>query len=856
MPSFQRQTLQLLEAHPDRIPQDAPAEALSAIQNVYFVNDEVRRVPGDRVAMLAPSEPPRALRFYTRATGEPYWVVVGETSIEVTDGAVWWDVTPVGGWTTTDAVYTTADFNGLVVINASTRAPVYWNGDPGVPCAELPGWDVNWQCMAMRSHKQFLIAIGMTDVGGMQRVRWSDAAEAGQVPAEWEPAADNLAGWVDLVPTSSPCIDGFTLRDSFYVFKGVTVHALDFVGGNAVFQARKVFENTGIAGANGWAIGQNDMAIYIGSDGDIYRTDGVDYASILDRKAQELFYSELDESLLTKLAGASLTRLNQSWLCYPEAGAENATKALIFDWSTGAFGWRQLPHVWCLAEGRVLEGAATALNTWDSDEAEWNSDQTLWNFEIQTMTRDDLLGGTDGPKLLAMNDGTTWDDGSGVEAFAQKLGLAFGNPQKQKLVSRVWPKLRGSDGDLVKLRIGGQETPDGAVQWTAEVDAPIGDGVRCDAFASGRYLALEFSSSAATRGRWAASTSSFGRQADGSPPGRAAGLRGACGADRGDRQAAEGLERPAVVRGRALPARRARAGRRDRRRRRRAGAARTHRASGTRRAGRASFHGARSCGSCRPRWPDGSHRPCQHRPRPCRPRRASREHRPDRAGRRRHPARRAVCGAGRRSDRHRHHDHPRHRQPDPGDMAGDGHDHLRDGQQRQPDHRHRAAAIRPHRRQRRGVAVPRHQHRPVVGGDHAVGADQPRHRHQLRAAGHDCRRQPGRAQVSGVAAHPHRRREGRMTLDQLRQALQPAGLAELVLEGVTRGTAAHAEWQDGFVVWWYPEPGHCEIIAVGGTLDAADTMLGIVGADMWACGARSLSWTGERAWPRLARRVH
>jgi hypothetical protein len=333
----------------------------------------------------------------------------------------------------------------------------------------------------MRSHKNFLFAIGRLDIDA-SLVSWSDAAEAGTIPATWAPAADNLAGDVVLMAGVDPCLDGLTLRDSFVVYKGGSIWALDFTGEpRVVFAARKMFDHTGLASTNALA-GDQTRHLYIDASGDVMETDGTGAGSVLDGRAQRTFYLDLAEFPQGKCAAASLQREKSILLAYPREGDANAMRAIAIDLSSGDIGFRDMDRVECMAAGRYIQ--APGSGDWDDDAAAWKTDKSAWNEAFSGATKDDVVAGGDaGFTLLGAGDT--------MDCFAQKLGLAFGNPDRRKLVSRMWPKITGTEGRPVSLRVGGQETPDGPVSWAAAQNYLVGQDAPLDVMVTGRYLAIE-----------------------------------------------------------------------------------------------------------------------------------------------------------------------------------------------------------------------------------------------------------------------------------------------------------------------------------------------------------------------------
>jgi hypothetical protein len=318
---------------------------------------------------------------------------------------------------------------------------------------------------------------------GGQRVRWSDAAEAGQIPPEWTPSQSNFAGFLDLAPMSSDCVDGRTGRNAFLIYKRESIWSLSFVGGNAVFQARKMFSEAGCAATNAVTSGPSDEHVFIGSDGDIHVTDGVTVQSVLDGRAQRFFYADFSNSAGGVFSCAGLSREKLAVLCFPASGATAGTRALLFDFASGDISFRDMPEVLCMAEGRFLEDVGDA-NIWDGDAEVWNDDATAWNRFISGASVQDIVMGTATEQMLF------WGGRDTLPVRLEKSGLAFGNPQSHKMIARVWPKIRGRKGDVVTFRLGGQSVAGGPVSLADPVDFVIGSGQPIDAFQQGRFLTL------------------------------------------------------------------------------------------------------------------------------------------------------------------------------------------------------------------------------------------------------------------------------------------------------------------------------------------------------------------------------
>lgn len=475
-----RETLALHSVAPDLMPADAPMEAWNTSNNVAFRNGEAVSIGAD--ASFFASHTGKAMA-YVEPNDTPFWVIAERGIITAFDGTTEYDITPAG-WTplNPDGVWTSCVISGLAVINCSGLDPVWWDGNPANACTVLPDWPSGGRCLAIRAHKNFLFAVGFVSESGA-RVRWSDAAEAGVIPQEWAPSATNLAGFVDLAPLRSGCLDAVSMRDDLLIYNERSIHAATFTGTNDVFAFRKVFAETGIAATNAITSGPNDEHLFVGSSGDVFVTDGVDVKSVLDGRAQRAFYEDFQGPTIATYSAATLQREKMGIIAYPKTGDSTGTRALLFDFATGDIGFRDMEGCYCLASGRAL-ASVTTQNEWDADSQSWYLDRSAWNFALGAATVDDVL--------VARVDGV-FTLGAGelaLPATLEKSGLAFGNPQARKMVSRVWPKVIGTPGDVIRFRIGGQETANGTTALGPVMEYEIGAEQALHCLVQGRFLTL------------------------------------------------------------------------------------------------------------------------------------------------------------------------------------------------------------------------------------------------------------------------------------------------------------------------------------------------------------------------------
>ena len=479
----ERVSILLHSTSPDLMPADAPADVWNVASNVAFRNNETIAASADIPAFTGASIDPLVL-IYAEPLGQNYWVYANKTGIYVTDGTTETDIT-ASGWATgqaSDAVFTACAINGFVVINSSSKDPVYWDGQLGNVCEPLPDWPSGGRCLAMRNHKNFLFAVGFTSEGG-QRVRWSDAAPAGEIPSEWSPTSSNFAGFVDLAPLSDPVVDGLTMRDAFICYKNDSTWSFNLVGGNEVFNVQQLFAEYGCAATNAVGRGPNDEHMLITSSGDIAITDGINFTSLLSGRAQRTFYNDFDGANTALYGVTTLMREKLGVVAYPTAGSSYANKLLLFDYDSGDISFRDLGDATCVASGRFTNDLGDA-NQWNGQTDTWDQIARSWNGDLKSTTVDDVVFGlSDGFALFAGSE-------LAMSVSLEKEGMAFGNPQSRKLINRIWPKISGNPGDLVYFRVGGQEVSQGPTTLSDPIAFTIGGNAPLDTFITGRFLTI------------------------------------------------------------------------------------------------------------------------------------------------------------------------------------------------------------------------------------------------------------------------------------------------------------------------------------------------------------------------------
>ena len=431
---------------------------------------------------------------YIKNAGQFHWLYASSGGIGASDGQAHFDITPVAGVTSTyPAKWTDSNLNGLVVFNNAIDVPVYWQNSVGVPMQPLPDWPALTTVQAMRSYNYNLIGMDVRDASGdfTNQLIWSNSADPGLIPDSWTVLPENDAGFNTLSDTVGALVDGQQFRDTFMLFKEHSTYLMNFIGGNFVFNFRKLFSTSGILTANCSAEYLGNVIIL--TDGDLILSDGQSAQSIIDKKMRSFIFNNIDSSNFQTAFVTAYHAENQIWCCFPQNGSAEPDLALVYDVSDGRFGVRELfPPTAHIARGQV--GNVTGVINWDDDNESWDSDVTSFNSSLFNPTEDALLqADRSGLRTFAVNEGVDFD-GRAVFGRLERTGLDFGDFESVKFVKSVIPRIVGNPGTQLTIRVGAAANDADNVQWGEQLPYTIGESQKIDTYAQGRFLAYSIES--------------------------------------------------------------------------------------------------------------------------------------------------------------------------------------------------------------------------------------------------------------------------------------------------------------------------------------------------------------------------
>lgn len=486
---------------------ELPEAAWSDAMNIRFLDGYCWQFYGHDEVYIAPSTIPLHI-LPVSSSGVKYWFYAGQSSVFKTTiyggVAVHTDMTRASGGPYAGSAngWTSTLLGGIPILNAGNTVdlPQYWDLNPANKLVSLPNWPSNTFCKALRSYKNYLIALNVTKAGANYRymVKWSHPADPGAVPASWDhtdPTRD--AGETDLAEGFDEIIDGLQLRDSFMIYKESSVWRMDYVGGPYVFRFQKVLGTSGALNRN--CIVEVDGLHFVLTNSDVVVHDGSMATSILDKQTRRSFFQDIDVENISLCFVFKNPFFNEVYVCYPAVGSSVPNKAMVWNYKDKTVSFKSVPNIYHAASGPV-DNSLTA--TWEQDGDPWAADLSTWDgggLVPSTETARTLMAGT-GPKLYLL-DGSASFSGALPAAYLERRGLSFGKPESIKLCRGVRPRIVGNTGDTVRVSIGGQLDPWSEPEWGAFMDHVIGQTVADDCLVSGRYIAVRFETGTAYQWR-------------------------------------------------------------------------------------------------------------------------------------------------------------------------------------------------------------------------------------------------------------------------------------------------------------------------------------------------------------------
>lgn len=386
--------------------------------------------------------------------------------------------------------WTSDNLSGIPVFNSGTflDPPQTWSLNVANRFVPLPNWPTGVFAKSLRRFKQYLIALNIKDGANLYpyMMWWSHPADPGAVPISWDYADTTKdAGRLDFGEGYGAIVDGLQLRDIFMVYRENTIHRVDWQGGNSIFRVSKALGDSGAWNRN--CIVEVAGQHVVLTNADIIVHDGTSFDSILDKQLRRWLFQNID---ITNFANSFVFKnpfFNEVYICYPSIGSLYPDQAVVWNYKDRTVAIKDMPTILHAAVGPI---EPDWIGTWASDPDPWGVDETSWDGpDIVPASNRVQMGSSDGN--IYMLDGAYSYNGVLPTVLLERRGLSFGAKEQIKLVKAVYPVIRGQEGTIVKISVGGQTDMESEPIWTTK-QFIIGTTTACFFLVSGRYIAIKY----------------------------------------------------------------------------------------------------------------------------------------------------------------------------------------------------------------------------------------------------------------------------------------------------------------------------------------------------------------------------
>jgi hypothetical protein len=366
---------------------------------------------------------------------------------------------------------------------------------------DLANWPANTFADIMITVSDHLVALKVTKSAdeNPRMVKWSQPADPGTYPSSWDetdPATG--AGEVTLKATEGEIITAADLNNSTLIYKEDSVIAMRFVGGQAIFRFDTVFAQFGALALNCVGVLENSHVVVTPTD--VILHNGSTFDSIIDDKNRDLLFNTLDRTKKDRVTVAVDRQRSEVWITWVStASAGNLDKALIWNYADNAWSQRDIQQLNFIAEGEIDQATTSRIYN--------NFTTQIYDgfgevYDSQTTLPGVLAADQTNTKFFEFNQTNTFD-GTLMTVLLERTGLPVVGRTREgewrtdldsrKFVRRVHIKMRSSGP--VNISVGGQEVPDGPVDWAAAqtFDPDIDRYIDCRV--NTRFFAIKFESS-------------------------------------------------------------------------------------------------------------------------------------------------------------------------------------------------------------------------------------------------------------------------------------------------------------------------------------------------------------------------
>lgn len=437
--------------------------------------------------------------YYTGSLGVNFWIVMGRSKVYVLSGTTWYDITSTAAYlgisTNDELLWTACSLGEIPIINNPQVHPEYWSPQQTGQILQPLQFDPSntwlaktFQMKVMRSHKNFLFALNLTEAGTEfpDSYRWSHPADINGLPSTWdETDAAFLAGKASLGGNYGDIVDGASLRDSFAIYSERGINVLDYTADEFVWRRRELSSTVGLLTTN--CVVEVKGTHFLLGDGDIVSNNGNAIESIAHNRIKKDIFSRIDTVNYSNCYAIRNDVNKEVWFCIPEAGETYPNLAFIYNWKDSSWSVKDIPGDIAFTNYGIQSIAA---DTWASISTTWANEIKKWSASAQSPLDQVLLGvDTVAEDTYLIDSGTPDGD---FDMVIERLSFPLVDDRQVTTIVRVYPHIEGPG--LVDIQFGSHDYPDSPVRWKSVIRFDPATDRKIDLRTTGELHAWRFSS--------------------------------------------------------------------------------------------------------------------------------------------------------------------------------------------------------------------------------------------------------------------------------------------------------------------------------------------------------------------------
>lgn len=497
----------------DTSPYNIPLNGFSKAYNVRFDEGRVRRAPVFRKVKDSLGFTPRFCFGVVPSSGFDTVIIVSDAYVikEYANNTIT-DISGSISGSSDPRPFTGTSLADVTYINRPDRVPVYKTSS-GANFADLTNWDSTWRASSLRAFGDQLIALNMTEGTNYYptRVRFSDIATANSIPGSWD-ATDvtKSAGFIDLVQIPTEIIDGLSLGSNFIIYSSDQTWLMEFVGGQFIFQTRKLFSDAGAINQN--CVVEADGRHYVFGPHDIYAHDGTTKQSICDERTKSFIFDNLNNNNTDVCFAMHNTNLNEIMFCYMSGdsdvafpNANRCNRAAVYNYRNNTWTFYDLPNVSSGTQANVnsVSTYATTSATYALTGGTYYAQQDSFDRHTLMVGEDQTTDGITSDKLYGLDPSDTGQLAYELDAeatkfpFLERTGIDLdetGSAARQYVVvTRLFPQAdtTNSSDTTMTFAFGASDIPRDTPTYSPSVTFNIATDHKIDSRAAGRYLSYK-----------------------------------------------------------------------------------------------------------------------------------------------------------------------------------------------------------------------------------------------------------------------------------------------------------------------------------------------------------------------------